>query len=156
QVLYPGPWESVRHDLPAIHWFDKAHAVMLVEEGLIARDIGRQLLAGLRELDREGVLEARRSVGASHHSGEQWLTARYGEDVAGWLHVGRSSGDLGAVAASITAREKLLAIWDGVLGLRATLLTLAEAHVDTIMPGYSGGQHAQPITFGFFLHSWEE
>src|SRR5262245_34722970 len=45
QVLYPGPWESVRHDLPAIHWFDKAHALMLVEEGLIARDIGRQLLA---------------------------------------------------------------------------------------------------------------
>lgn len=156
QELYPGPWESVRHDLSAIHRFDKAHCVMLVEERIIPRDIGGQLLTGLRELEREGVLEARRSVGASHHSGELWLTRRYGEQIAGWLHVGRSSGDLGAVAASITARGKLLPVWDAVLTLRGTLLTLAGQHVETVMPGYSGAQHAQPITFGFFLHSWEE
>ncbi|MHB8733191.1 MAG: argininosuccinate lyase [bacterium] len=156
QVSYPGPWEHMRHGMPAIHAFDKAHCLMLVEEGIIPRAIGRRLLAGLREMEREGMLEARRSVGASNHSGELWLTKRLGEEVAGWLHVGRSSGDLGAVSDSVTARAKLLDVWERLLVLRATLLTLAAKHLDTVMPGYSGAQHAQPVTFGFHLHSWEE
>ncbi|PYM56248.1 MAG: argininosuccinate lyase [Candidatus Rokuibacteriota bacterium] len=154
--FYPGPWEHMRHELVAIHAFDKAHCLMPGEEGIIPRDIGRQLLRGLREMEQHDMLEARRSVGASHHSGELWLTQRLGEAVAGWLHVGRSSGDLGAVAWSITARAKVVDVWERVLALRAALLRLASEHTDTLMPGYSGAQHAQPITFGFYLHSWEE
>jgi len=156
RVSYPGPWEHTRHGMPAIHAFDKAHCLMLVEEGIIPRDIGRQLLAGLREMEREDFLEARRSVGASNHSGELWLTKRFGEEIAGWLHVGRSSGDLGAVSDSVTARGKLLDVCEKLLVLRATLLETAKEHLATVMPGYSGAQHAQPITFGFYLHSWEE
>jgi hypothetical protein len=68
--FYPGPWDHMRHEMPAIHAFDKAHCLMLGEEGIVARDIVRELLRGLREMEREGMLEARRSVGASHHSGE--------------------------------------------------------------------------------------
>jgi argininosuccinate lyase len=154
--FYPGPWEHMRHELPAIHAFDKAHCLMLVEERIIAGEIGRSLLRGLREMEQAGVLKARRSVGASHHSGELWLTQRLGEAVAGWLHVGRSSGDLGAVASSVTARGKVLDVWERVLSLRAALLERAGEHTETLMPGYSGAQHAQPITFGFYLHSWEE
>jgi argininosuccinate lyase len=154
--FYPGPWEHMRHEMDAVHAFDKAHCLMLGEEGIIAKDIARQLLRGLREMEGAGMLEARRSVGASHHSGELWLTQRLGEGVAGWLHVGRSSGDLGAVAASITARSKVVEIWQRLLALRGTLLDLAGEHTDTLMPGYSGAQHAQPITYGFYLHSWEE
>jgi argininosuccinate lyase len=68
--FYPGPWDHMRHEMPGIHSFDMAHCLMLGEEGIVARDIVRELLRGLREMEREGMLEARRSVGASHHSGE--------------------------------------------------------------------------------------
>src|SRR5262249_41767398 len=112
RVAYPGPWEHMRNGMPAIHAFDKAHCLMLGEESVIPPDMGGQVLAGLREMGREGFWGARRSVGASNHSGELWLTKRFGEEVAGWLHVGRSSGDLGAVSDSITARAKLLGIWE--------------------------------------------
>jgi argininosuccinate lyase len=154
--FYPGPWDHMRHEMPAIHAFDKAHCLMLGEEGIVARDIVRELLRGLREMEREGMLEARRSVGASHHSGELWLSQRIGEAFSGWLHVGRSSGDLGAVASTLTARGKVLDVWERILAVRGTLLDLAHEHTETLMPGYSGAQHAQPITYGFYLHSWEE
>jgi hypothetical protein len=59
--FYPGRWDHMRHEMPAIHAFDKAHCLMLGEEGIVARDIVRELLRGLREMEVEGMLEARRS-----------------------------------------------------------------------------------------------
>ena len=152
----PGPWESIRHGIKPYHMFDKAHCVMLVEKALIPRDCGKKILAGLREMEREGFMEARRATGGSKHSGEVWLTQRLGEEIAGWIHVGRSSGDLGAVADAIAGREGVLQVWDRVLKLRATLLDISDDHLETVLPGYSHLQHAQPITLAFYLHSWEE
>ena len=101
----PGPWETIRHGVPAFHMFDKAHCVMLTEKAIIPREAGRKILAGLREMEREGMLEARHSVSGSKHSGELWLIQRLGEEIAGWISVGRSSGDLGAVADCIAGRQ---------------------------------------------------
>ncbi len=155
-VFDPGPWDSIRHGMRQYHMFDKAHCVMLVEKGLIPVQAGRQILLGLREMEREGMLEQRRATGGSKHSGEVWLTQRLGEEVAGWIHIGRSSGDLGAVADAIAGREGVLQVWDRVLTLRGTLLHLAADHLETVLPGYSHLQHAQPITLAFYLHSWDE
>src|SRR5689334_21005808 len=132
--------------LPAVHAFDKAHTVMLVEEGILDAAAGAATLQGLRKMEGEGVVETRSRVGGGLHSGEQYLIRLLGEDVAGRFHVARSSGDLSSVAINVLQRERLLAVMRAVNRLRRTLIDLGRAHTGTILPGYSFGQHAQPMT----------
>jgi argininosuccinate lyase len=139
---------------PAVHAFDKAHTVMLVEEGLLSRDAGTAIVRGLRQMEAEGVVEARTKAGGGLHSGEQYLIRLLGEDIGGRFHIARSSGDLSSVAINTLQREKLLAMMRGVNHLRRALISLARKHTDSILPGYSFGQHAQPMTLGHLWLSW--
>jgi argininosuccinate lyase len=141
--------------LPAVHAFDKAHTVMLVEEGLLARDAGAAILREFRLLDRDNtIVETRAKVGGGLHSGEQYVIRKLGEDIGGRFHLARSSGDLSSVAINTLQREKLLAAMRGINRLRRVLIDLARKHTDTIMPGYSFGQHAQPMTLAHLWLSW--
>ena len=149
--LYAGRTQPMQ---PIMHAFDKAHAVMLVEEGLLARDAGAAILRALREMEKQGVSEVRSKVGGGLHSGEQYLIRVLGEDVGGRLHLARSSGDLSSVGINVLEREHLLRVMRGVNRLRRVLLDLARAHTDTILPGYSFGQHAQPMTLAHLWLSW--
>ena len=151
-TLYKGRTQIM---LPAVHAFDEAHTVMLVEQGELPREMGAAILKGLRDMAQtEGVVQARLRVGGGMHSGEHYLIRLLGEDVGGRFHVARSSGDLGSVAINILQREKLLATMAAMNRLRGTLIRLAREHTDTIMPGYSFGQHAQPMTLGHLYLSW--
>ena len=140
--------------LEALHAFDKAHAVMLVEEGLVAHDAGAAMLTALRRMETEGVEAARTRTGGGLHSGEQYLIRALGEEVGGRLHLGRSSGDLSSVGINVVQRERVLRILDAVNRLRRVLLGLARRHTDVILPGYSFGQHAQPMTLAHLWLSW--
>jgi argininosuccinate lyase len=140
--------------LHVLHAFDKAHAVMLIEQGLLARDAGIAILRALRQMEKDGVEEVRTRAGGGLHSGEQYLIRALGEEVGGRLHLARSSGDLSSVGINGLQREHLLAVMQAVNRLRRVLLDLARRHTDTIMPGYSFGQHAQPMTFAHLLLSW--
>jgi argininosuccinate lyase len=139
----------------AIHDFDLAHTIMLVEQGELSREAGKAILKALREMEEtEGVVEARTRVGGGLHSGEQYLIRLLGEEIGGRFHVARSSGDLSSVAINTLQREKLLATMRGINRLRSVLMKLARAHTDTILPGYSFGQHAQPMTLSHIYLSW--
>lgn len=140
--------------MPALHAFDKAHIVMLVEEGLLTAECGAALLRGLRKLESEGVTETRMRVGGGLHSGEQYLIRLLGEDIGGRMHVARSSGDLSSVSMNITQRGKLLAMMRAVNRLRHVLIDRARLHTGTILPGYSFGQQAQPMTLAHLWLSW--
>ena len=149
--IYGGHMEPF---LPAVHAFDKAHAVMLVEEGLLALPAGIATLRGLRQMEAEGVVESRLRAGGGLHSGEQYLIRLLGEDIGGRFHLARSSGDLSTIGINILQREKLLALMRAVNRLRRVLIELARQHTDTILPGYSFGQHAHPMTLAHFWLSW--
>ena len=140
--------------LHALHAFDKAQAVMLVEEGLLSGEHGRAILEALRAMEQEGVEEVRARSGGGLHSGEQHLIRTLGEEIGGRLHLGRSSGDLSSVGINTLQREKVLRVLEGVNRLRRVLLGLARQHTDTILPGYSFGQHAQPMTLAHLYLSW--
>ena len=140
--------------LPAIHAFDKAHIVMLVERKLLRQETGAALLQGLRKLEGEGVVEARMRAGGGLHSGEQYLIRLLGEEVGGRMHLARSSGDLSSVSMNITQRQKLLEVMRAVNRLRRVLIGLAREHTGTIVPGYSFGQQAQPMTLAHLWLSW--
>lgn len=140
--------------IPALHAFDKAHAVMLVEEGLLTPKVGAAILRALRKMEAEGVVETRTRVGGGLHSGEQYLIRLLGEDIGGRLHVARSSGDLSSVGMNVTQRQKLLELMRAVNRLRRVLIDLARDHTATILPGYSFGQQAQPMTLAHLWLSW--
>ena len=64
--------------------------------------------------------------------------------------------DLIEVARRITFRGHVQRMLAGLVVLRGTLLDLAEQHRETVMPGYTHGQHAQPTTFAHWLTMFEE
>jgi len=138
----------------AIHRFDQAHLVMLVEEHLVDRAVGAAMLAALRDLEPDRVLTTRLEVGGGTHSGENYLIRLLGEEVGGRLHLGRSSGDLAEVGLRMTMRRHLLRILGDLVAFRQVILPLAEAHRASVMPGYTHGQQAQPTTYGHWLAMW--
>ncbi len=140
--------------LYAFHMFDKAHIVMLTEEALIPRVDGVAMLAALRRMESEGVDAARLRVEGGMHSGEQYLIRALGESVGGRIHLGRSSGDLGEVSTRLYVRDRLLQVMDKVLEFCRVLIDVARQNLDTVMPGYTHAQHAQPTTWAHVLLSW--
>ena len=135
--------------LEAIHWSDIAHLVMLLERDLIPPEVGHRLLTGLIEMEQEDVVAVRQGLDAAVHGGERYLNQRFGEDAAGWLHLGRSSPSIRAIAARLTQRARLLDVLHAVNTLRSALLDLAEQHVETVMPGTS---YLQPIELTTLAH----
>ena len=96
--FYPGPLANLRRSYNAFHAFDKTHAVALADAGLIPPEAARAILAGLREMEAQGIEAVRDRMGGGRHSGEAFLTEKLGANVAGWINLGRSSGDLSAVS----------------------------------------------------------
>jgi argininosuccinate lyase len=150
-----GNEEKVRPLLKYYHAFDKAHLVMLGEEDLIPPEDAAACLRVLRQMEAEGIENVRTEGKHGMHSGEAHLIRELGESTGGHIHLGRSSGDLGVVAKRMQTREQLLELMAVVLEFRGTLLERAQEHVDTVIPGYTMYQHAQPTTFGHMLVWWE-
>ena len=137
--------------------YDLAHGVMLVEQGIIPPQPGRAILAALLDMhptDPAGTpIDPR--VGDILTVREQLLVDRLGGEVGGRLHTGRSRGETyNAVLPRIIERDVLLALLDAELDLVASLAHLAEQHTDSVMPGYSHMQHAQPTTLAHYLLSF--
>lgn len=134
--------------------FDKAHLVMLAEQGIIPGEGARACLLALREMDAEGVEKVRAEVKGGVHGGEVYLVRRLGMEVGGLIHAGRSTWDLTRVSHRFALRERLLEVMDALNTYRRTLLSKAAEHVQTVMPYYTHGQQGQPTTFAHHLHAF--
>ena len=133
-----------------------AHLIMLGETGIISREEAKQIQSGLEELLAEyqaGQLVFDVSNEDIHMNLEFLLTQKIGP-VAGKLHTARSRNDQVATDMHLYLKSKLGEIIGKLHRLRATLVDLAEEHVETIMPGYTHLQHAQPISFGHHLMAY--
>lgn len=137
------------------HAFDKAHAVMLAEQGFMPADVACQILDAFREMEAAGVVDVRTDSGHSAHAGEAYLIDELGEDVGGHIHLARSSHDLAATAVRIAMRERLLDLMEASLDLMEAYATKAEEYLDAMVPTYTGIQHAQVATVGFCLMGFE-
>ncbi len=135
-----------------------AHATMLAEVGLLTGEERDAIVAGLRGIlaDIEaGTMRWSITLEDVHMNIESELTRRIG--LAGKkLHTGRSRND--QVATDL--RLYLRAETDGVLGLlgelQEALLALARRETETVMPGFTHMQIAQPVTFGHHMLAWTE
>jgi len=131
---------------------NKAHVVMLIEQGVLSAADGGALLRALKQVEAEGV-EARQyepGVEDLFFSVEGRLVALAGPEVGGNLQIARSRNDLGAALARMALREQLCSVMERLHGLRAALLDFARQHVETIMPGYTHTQPAQPTTLAHY------
>ena len=126
-----------------------AHVIMLGETGIITKDEANQIKAGLEELlaeYKDGKIEFDVSNEDIHMNMESLLTVKIGP-VAGKLHTARSRNDQVATDMHLYLKAKLGEVIAKLANLRKTLVSLADEHVYTIMPGYTHLQHAQQVSF---------
>lgn len=152
-VIYgPGMAGFNNAALNALCQLNDAHAVMLVEQGLIERSVGQSLLRASAQIRAEGVeaINLDPQFEDGYFAFENRLAAIVGDD-AGFLHTGRSRNDLGATLDRMRTRTLCLNMMAGLNRARAACEAKAAEHVESIIPGYTHLQPAQPITFGYFL-----
>ena len=130
-----------------------AHAAMLAKQGVISQEDGAAIAAGLREVlaDIEsGKAELTEDNEDIHMNVETLLTAKIG--AAGKrLHTGRSRNDQVAVDLRLYLRHEMADIKKDILDLQRAILEQAKRHQETVMPGYTHLQRAQPISFAQHL-----
>ena len=132
-----------------------AHAVMLGRQGIITLEEARSILRGLLALYRKGELKLEPELEDVHAAVEAELFREAGK-AAGRLHTARSRNDQVALDLRMLARDRIIGASKALLRLLEVLLNLAEENVDTIMPGYTHLQRAQPTTLAHHLlaHFW--
>jgi argininosuccinate lyase len=135
-----------------------AHAQMLGEQKIISVDDVKAIEQGLAEIQQEievGQFEWLLDLEDVHLNIEKRLTDKIG-DAGKRLHTGRSRNDQVATDVRLWLRATVDDVLAGLTKLQMSLLDLAETHFDTVMPGFTHLQVAQPVTFGHHLMAYVE
>jgi len=163
-----GPASAMQDITPSID-FDKrlwrqdiagsrAHARMLAAKKIISEADRDAILSGLDAIEKEiadGKFVFKRELEDIHLNIESRLAEIAGA-AAGRLHTARSRNDQVATDFRLWVRDACANANDGLRELQNALLTQAEAHVATVMPGFTHMQPAQPITFGHHCLAYVE
>ncbi|HXH02974.1 MAG TPA: argininosuccinate lyase [Candidatus Competibacteraceae bacterium] len=135
-----------------------AHATMLAQVGVLSAADHEAIVQGLTRIREEierGEFQWSVALEDVHMNIEAHLTARIG-DAGKRLHTGRSRNDQVATDIRLYLREAIDAVLAELKRLQGGLVELAEREADTIMPGFTHLQVAQPVTFGHHLLAWFE
>ncbi|MEF8831148.1 MAG: argininosuccinate lyase [Halobacteriales archaeon] len=132
---------------------DRAHVVMLEEQGVLAVETAGEILAALADVEAagHGALPDGEDV---HEAIETAVVDLVGPD-GGRMHTARSRNDEVAACIRYRLREDLLSAVDATVSLRAALLAVATAERETVMPGFTHLQPAQPTTVAHWALSYE-
>ncbi len=136
----------------------RAHAAMLVRQGIISQTDGEAIRHGLDRIEEEvtaGRFEFKVALEDIHMNIEARLAELIGAP-AGRLHTARSRNDQIATDFRLWLRQAMDELALALRGLIAALIDRAEEHAATIMPGYTHLQLAQPVTFGHHLLAYVE
>ncbi|MHB8454936.1 MAG: argininosuccinate lyase [Acidiferrobacterales bacterium] len=143
-----------RHDIAG----SIAHAQMLAHVGVLSGPDRDAIVKGLQEIEAEidsGAFTWSVALEDVHMNIESRLIARIGE-AGKKLHTGRSRNDQVATDLRLYLRDGLDLVDAAILRLQQALLLVAEREADTIMPGFTHLQVAQPVTFGHHMLAWLE
>ena len=153
--------ESVSYDKRLAHYDiagSIAHAQMLAKTNIISKKEGDEIVAGLKQIEEEITSEQFEwltTLEDVHMNIESALVDRIG-DVGKKLHTARSRNDQIATDMRLYLRDEIDDIILKINAVITVLITLADEHHDTIMPGLTHMQSAQPVTFGHHLLAWVE
>lgn len=147
-------WVMFREDIEG----SAAHAQMLAAQGIISHGDMEQIVRGLHSIRddlEDGTLRLDPAAEDIHMFVEQELTARIGE-AGKRLHTARSRNDQVAVDVRLYLRRKTAECTKAVRQLALVLVELAEQNINTIMPGYTHLQVAQPVTFAHHIMAYAQ
>lgn len=135
-----------------------AHATMLAHVGVLSAEERDAIVEGLRAIGAD--IEAGRFRWSTqledvHMNIETALTERIGQ-AGKKLHTGRSRNDQVATDVRLLLRAEIDALMQVLAALRLAIVDLAESEADTVMPGFTHMQTAQPVTFGHHVMAWFE
>jgi argininosuccinate lyase len=136
----------------------RAHAAMLESQGILSAEEARAILDGLAQIEQEisdGKMTFDPALEDIHMHVEARLRELIGAD-AGKLHTARSRNDQVATDFRLWVREAIDTCRHALRALRRTLLERAERETDTLMPGYTHLQPAQPVSFAHHLMAYVE
>jgi len=143
-----------RHDIAG----SIAHATMLAKVGVLTQQECKQIIDGLQSIEQDieqGQFKWSVALEDVHMNIESRLTDRIGT-VGKKLHTGRSRNDQVATDIRLYLRDEIDQIRNELRRLQSALLELAETHAETILPGFTHLQTAQPVSFGHHLLAWFE
>ena len=135
-----------------------AHATMLAKQGILTeqeKDLIVEGLERIRKRIRDGAFEWSVALEDVHMNIEAALTDDIG-DAGKKLHTGRSRNDQVATDIRLWLRDEIALITTELRRFQQALMDLAEKEADTILPGFTHLQTAQPVTFGHHLMAWFE
>jgi argininosuccinate lyase len=145
--------EQISQDLVYICQIDLAHILMLAERKIVQQGSAKLLLRAIRRLTAQQFAPLR--TGTSFRGlfllYENYLIETEGINVGGLLQTGRSRNDLNATLLRLRLRQPYIALISACLRLQAVLIHRAERHAEVVMPAYTHGQPAEPITYGHYL-----
>ncbi|MDM5144875.1 Argininosuccinate lyase [Lactococcus lactis] len=133
-----------------------AHVKMLGETGIITTEEATTIAKGLKKVEEKllnGQIEFKMENEDIHMNMESYLHQEIGP-LAGKLHTARSRNDQVATDMHLYLKSVLSDLLKALRTLRETIVKLAVNQIDTIMPGYTHLQHAQPISFGQHLMAY--
>ena len=133
-----------------------AHVKMLGETGIITTEESKKIAEGLKKVEEKllnGQIEFKMENEDIHMNMESYLHQEIGP-LAGKLHTARSRNDQVVTDMHLYLKSILEAVLEALKVLRETIVKLAVNQIDTIMPGYTHLQHAQPISFGQHLMAY--
>jgi len=133
---------------------DRAHVVMLVEQDIIEADTAGEILAALDDIEDagHGALPDGEDV---HEAIESAVIDRVGQS-GGKMHTARSRNDEVAACIRYRLRADVLELVETLVDAREQLLAVAREQTETVMPGYTHLQPAQPTTVAHWLLSYEQ
>ena len=135
-----------------------AHAEMLAKQGIISRSDAASIVSGLNQIREEielGKFDWRPELEDIHINVESRLYELIG-DAAGRLHTARSRNDQVATDARLFVKRVSTELRRACRELQRALLDRADEHIETVVPGYTHLQKAQPVTFGHVLMAYHE
>ena len=141
--------ELIEYDLTG----SQAHAKMLAHTGIISPGEGEELVAGLEQIRqeyRQGKFQPGIDAEDVHFAVERRLTEIVG-DVGKKLHTARSRNDQVGTDTRLYLRDQITAIRSYLREFQGVLLDIAEQHVETLIPGYTHLQRAQPLSLAHHL-----
>ncbi len=146
--------EQDRNILEADIWVDKAHTLMLHRKGIIGSEEAGPILRALSKIESEPWKDLSKGEYEDVHVLlESRIIDIVGEEAGGRLHTARSRNDEVATCIRIALRWRILETMDLLLKLVEKFVDISEKHLETVMPGYTHLQHAQPTTLAHHILS---
>ena len=154
KLVQPAPPSRARDPFYWVGEMNKASAVMVVETKIVPRALAKPIADAVATVIAQG--DADPSLRSGDYLRVEELLVRAGGPDVTRMHSGRSRQDMGSTSRRLFQRDQLLATMESLSTLRAALLDLAAKHPNAIVPAYTQGVQAQPISFGHYILAYTE